>query len=394
MLLAPKVRPLQVEKPIATVEELQDHLYHAIQVEFSTIPLYLYPAYSIQVQGYSQWSSGMSAFRTIRSVVIEEMLHLCLARNLLIAVGGGEDVRFYDKAMVPTYPCDMLHRTPTLPLHLEPCTTSLMTDVFMPLELPAKEGAPPQGGEYNTLGQFYAAIRQGFDDLNEAMGPRLWEHNRPELQYLSGYWNQDGGGSPIVVCDVATAQAAIDTIVEQGEGARPGDPDVPLDPTKPALGMDELSHYAKFRRIAEGIDLIGATWPVPTDPKAEEYEGDVAELASLFDAAYCYVLCLVDALYAASREESEPGRRSARYRLERTFIGAMGGLLYPIADLLVRCPTAPGQHAGPTFGYYEFPGDQPKKQALAALCGKAARAFPSLGGDNGVARQIDLLPAV
>src|SRR5215213_1237632 len=99
MLQATEVRPLNVEKPITTVQELQDHLYHAIQVELSTIPLYLYPAYSIKTQGYSQWSAGMSAFRTIRSVVIEEMLHLCLARNLMVAVGGGDSVRLYAEKM-------------------------------------------------------------------------------------------------------------------------------------------------------------------------------------------------------------------------------------------------------------------------------------------------------
>jgi hypothetical protein len=394
MLLAPKARPLNVEEPITTVDSLRDHLYHAIQVEFSTIPLYLYPAYSIQVQGYSQWSTGMSAFRTIRSVVIEEMLHLCLARNLLVAVGGGDLVRFHDEAMVPTYPCDMLHRTPRLPLHLRRCTTELMTDTFMPLELPAKDAAPPQGGEYNTLGQFYAAIRLGFEYLDETMGPRLWEANRPDLQYHSGYWNQDGGGSPLVVCDLTTACQAIDTIVEQGEGAGPGDPNVPLSPVKPTAGMEELSHYAKFKRIADGIDLIGTTWPVPTDPRADEFDGDVAGLARLFDAAYCYVLCLVDAIYETSRKTSVPGRHSHRYGLERTFIGAMGGLLYPIADLLVRTPTAPGQHAGPTFGYFGFPEHRPKKETLLDLCREAARAFPSLGGDDGVERQANLLPSV
>ncbi|MDQ4097627.1 MAG: ferritin-like protein, partial [Actinomycetota bacterium] len=344
MLLAPQVRPLNVEKPITTVEELQDHLYHAIQVEFSTIPLYLYPAYSVQTQGYSQWSPGMSAFRTIRSVVIEEMLHLCLARNLLVAVGGGDTVRFYDEKMIPTYPSDMLHRTPTLELHLEPCTQSLMTEVFMPLELPAKDHAPPQGGEYNTLGQFYAAIRQGFDTLDKELGPDLWANNRPDLQYYSGYWNQDGGGSPIVVCDLTTAHQAIDTIVEQGEGSRAGDDHVPLDPAVPQLGLDELSHYAKFHRIAEGIDLIGTTWPVPTDPVTDQFDGSTGDLARFFDAAYCYVLCLVDAIYQASRKETVANERSRRYGLERTFIAAMGGVLYPIANLLVRQPVADGEH--------------------------------------------------
>ena len=169
---------------------------------------------------------------------------------------------------------------------------------------------------------------------------------------------------------------------------------MPLDPVKPVPGMEELSHYSKFRRIAEGIDLIGPTWPVPTDPKADMFDGDVADLARLFDAAYCYVLCLVDSIYEASRKTSLPCRRSPRYGLERTFIGAMGGLLFPIADLLVRTPTAPGQHAGPTFGYFPFPDDRSKKDTLLELCHTASRAFPSLGGDDGVERQAKLLPSV
>jgi hypothetical protein len=394
MLLAPQVRPLNVEKPITTVEELQDHLYHAIQVEFSTIPLYLYPAYSIQTQSYNQWSSGISAFRTIRSVVIEEMLHLCLARNLLIAVGGGDKVRFYDEKMIPTYPSDMLHRTPTLPLHLECCSKSLMTDVFMPLELPAKEGAPPEGGEYNTLGQFYAAILKGFELLDKELGRDLWANNRPDLQYYSAYWNQDGGGSPIVVCDLTTARQAIQTIVEQGEGFHAGDEEVPLDPAVPKLGLSELSHYAKFHRIADGIDIIGTTWPVPTDPVADMFDGSVGDLARFFDAVYCYVLCLVDSLYESSRKETIANQRSRRYGLERTFIAAMGGLLYPIADLLVRLPAGDGQNAAPTFGYYPFSGEGPKKEQLLRLCGEMVKAYPSLGGDDGVARVIDRLPSV
>jgi hypothetical protein len=394
MLLAPTVRPLSVEKPITTVQELQDHLYHAMQVELSTIPLYLYPAYSIKTQGYSQWSPGMSAFRTIRSVVIEEMLHLCLARNLMVAVGGGGTVSFYDVNMIPTYPSDMLHREPPLPLRLEACSTGLMTEVFMPLELPAKEAAPPQGGEYNTLGQFYAAIRLGFESLDKELGGQLWAHNRPDLQYYSGYWNQDGGGTPIVVCDLASACDAIDTIVEQGEGAKAGDQYVPLNVVKPQLGLDELSHYAKFERIAAGVDLIGDTWPVPTDPTADLFEGAAGDLARLFDAAYCYVLCMIDAIYNTSRTTTVAGQKGPRYGLERTFIGAMGGVLFPIAALLVTLPLGSGMSAAPTFGYYEFADSPSKKDQLVELCAKVTKSFPSLGGDEGVARQISLLPSV
>ena len=168
--------PIDAQKPITTVDELENHLHQAAALELSTIPLYLYAAYSIQTQGTYQWAAGMSAFRTIRSVVIEEMLHLCLVRNLLTAIGRGEDFRLYDEAIIPTYPSPMLHRVPTLMLQLEPCTTDLMRDVFMPLELPAKTGAPAQSEQYNTIGQFYAAITLGFETLS---GPELWQDAAP-----------------------------------------------------------------------------------------------------------------------------------------------------------------------------------------------------------------------
>lgn len=381
--------PVDPEGPIDSVDDLRNHLYQAAFVELSTVPLYLYAAYSIQTQNYSQWSPGLSAFRTIRSVVIEEMLHLSLARNLMIAVGGGDQLRFYDRAFVPTYPSPMLHHTPELVLHLEPCSTGLMTRVFLPLEMPRKPDAPPQPGWYSTLGQFYAAIADGFKRLD---APELWAENRPDLQYDRAYWNQDGGGQTQVVTDLTTALAAIDEIVEQGEGADPAG-NVPLDPIAPQAGFEELSHFQKFQRIEQGIDVIGNVWPVPVDPRTADYAGPLERLSELFDAAYCYLLCMLDALFEASTLEREPGTRSVRYGLERTCIAAMGGLLFPIADLLVRQPTGDG-HAAPTFGFYAFDDDTPKLDQLAALCDALLGDFPSLGGDDSVRRLIGLLPSV
>ncbi len=384
--------PINAQAPITTIPELRNHLHQAAAVELSTVPLYLYAAYSIQTANYSQWAPGISAFRAIRSVVIEEMLHLCLARNLLVAIGGGKQIHFYDPDFVTSYPTPMLHRAPPLILHLEPASVHLMQDVFMPLEQPAKADAPAQPDEYNTLGQFYAAIEAGFERLD---GPELWADPETELQYDRAYWNNDGGGAPIVVSDLKTAKQAIRTIVEQGEGAAPGDPDVPLKPADPTLGLDELSHYAKFSQIALGIDLIGNVYPVPNDPKRTDFDGSVGQLATLFDAAYCYVLCLIDALYKASSATSKAGHRSERYGLERTFVAAMGGLLYPIADLLVRQPAADGAtHAAPAFGFYAFDGEGTRKEQLICLCDEVLGAYPSLGGNDGVRQLIGALPAV
>jgi rubrerythrin len=432
------LEPLQ---PIRTVDRLKQHLMNAAAVELSTIPLYLYAAYSIKTSGYSQWDPGNSAFRTIRSVVIEEMLHLCLARNLLVAIGG--DVRFYNKDFVFTYPNPMLHHVPKLCLNLEPCTQDLMRRVFMPLEHPMKTGARPEPGWYETLGQFYAAIEDGFQYLDDNDKDKtLWKDTHPELQYGRAYWNDDGGGAPILVTDLKSAKLAIRTIVEQGEGESKHHPPVgrtivehgegeskhnlytddphtpaahervPISFKQPTEGLDELSHYAKFARIAQGIDRIGDVYPVPINPHREDFKDEVGDLATLFDAAYCYVLALIDAVYhtptvyGTPTEPQQGGagkpikrygvERSQRYGLERSFIAAMGGLLFPIADLLVRTPQTKGsqQHAAPCFGFYEFDGQSTFKEQLDALCDRVLGHYPSLGGDDGVHQLIKRLPDV
>jgi hypothetical protein len=385
-------QPINPEQPIEDIPELQRHLYRATQVEMTTIPLYLYAAYSIQTAGDNQWEPGISAFRTIRSVVIEEMLHLCLARNLLLATGA--KTTFYDQDFVPRYPSPMPHREPKLELHLEPCTVELMERVFMPFELPEKAAAPPQSGGYNTIGQFYAAITDGLERLS---GPELWRDPRPDLQYAGAYWNNpDGGGKPLAVTDLPSALGAIETIVEQGEGTNADDPMVPLHPANPEHDQEELSHYAKFKRIAEGYDPIYERWPVPKDPSRERMEGPVRDLAELFDAAYCYVLCMIDALYETTSNTIVKEQPSPRYGLERTFIAAMGGLLFPLAALLVSQPTNPGskEHAAPTFEFHPFDEKAPKKDQLISLCDALVPAFPSLGGDDGVRSLLGKLPSV
>jgi hypothetical protein len=264
-----------------------------------------------------------------------------------------------------------------------------MQDVFMPLELPAKVHAPPEADEYHTLGQFYAAITLGFEKL---AGPDLWKHNRADLQYQDTYWNNDGGGSPVQVTDLPSALEAIETIVEQGEGSDPDNAEVPISFDDPQPGLVELSHYAKFSAIAAGVDEIGDVWPVVENPRAHQFEQPVRALAELFNAAYCYVLCMIDSMYETPRVLDGP--TSKRYGLERSFVSAMGGLLYPLGDLLVRQPLGDGKHAAPTFEFYEFDPARDKKEQLTALCHDAARTYPQLGGDDGVQRLIGLLPAV
>lgn len=107
---------------------------------------------------------------------------------------------------------------------------------------------------------------------------------------------------------------------------------------------------------------------------------------------------MIDAIYGSSRETIRVGTHSPRYGLERTFMSAMSGILYPVAypvaDLLVRQPLPDGHHAAPTFEHYSYPPERSKKDELADLCDGLLRDYPSLGGDDGVRRLISALPSV
>lgn len=425
----PELRP---GEPIDSVQNLADHLWVAARVELSTIPLYLYSAYSIKTKGYSQWAPQRGALRTLIGVAIEEMLHLCLARNLMVAIGRGHDIRFYDKNFIPTYPHNMLNRSPALPLHLKKLSTAHV-QTFVDLEAPGEitdveeyQIHPENVGEYRSLGAFYHSIALGFDRLDRDR-KIPWDVQGVYKQYLRGFWNQFGEGKPLRVANLTTARKALNIIIEQGEGSTQDHKHTHHDPNRPDLGDEVFTHWWKFVRIQRDIEGIGAVngakdkdlsinsaaaiWPVVDDPTVEKHGKNnpgISSLMTLFNAAYCYMLCILDELYDTPttdvRKERVPGTKrvemfSRRYALERNGIAAMQGILYPIAELLVRTPLTQGgdphqgPNAGPSFQYYEFGhlGNMSKKAELLHLCEKAMTHFPELGGDDTVHRQISLL---
>ena len=67
-------------EPQWTLEQLQEHLQAAVDLEFWTIPYYMAAAYSIKDQ-------GEEAFQLVLSVVNQEMLHVQLTANIANAYG-------------------------------------------------------------------------------------------------------------------------------------------------------------------------------------------------------------------------------------------------------------------------------------------------------------------
>ena len=255
--------PIDAQTPITTVDELANHLHQAAALELlddPAVPLrrVLDPDAGHLPVGRRDVGVSHDPLRRHRGDAAPlpraQPPHRDRPRRGLPALR---------RPIVPTYPSPMLHRVPTLMLQLEPCTTDLMRDVFMPLELPAKSGAPAQSEQYNTIGQFYAAITLGFETLSS---PRAVARRAPRAA-VQPRLLEPGRRRQAARRHRPAERARRDHDDRRaGRGHRPANAEVPMNPADPAFGFEELSHYAKFSRIAEGVDVIGSVWPVPTNP--------------------------------------------------------------------------------------------------------------------------------
>lgn len=92
---------------ISIIEDLKKNLRTAIELEFATLPLYLTAMYSMTVQSYP-------AYDAVRTVLMEEMVHMGTACNLLAALGEAADLA----ACAPTYPSQGLPGHAEADLHV------------------------------------------------------------------------------------------------------------------------------------------------------------------------------------------------------------------------------------------------------------------------------------
>ena len=73
--------------PLESVEDAWSDLQTAIGVEFGTLPPYLYAMFSIPP------GENVAAANLIKSVLLQEMIHMCLACNILPAAAAARTVR-------------------------------------------------------------------------------------------------------------------------------------------------------------------------------------------------------------------------------------------------------------------------------------------------------------
>jgi hypothetical protein len=330
-----------------SVDDLAAHVALAVEVELSTIPLYLYGLYSIEDQ-------GSDAAAMVRSVAAEEMLHVALCSNLLVGLGGAPD--FTNPAILPRYPAPLKHHQPELILNLAPCTIEQIRDTYMVVERPEVHDAPPEPDVYETLGQFYHALERGIHEL--ADDPRLFAKPHPERQmgdgsfYAPVAFDADDSGGLMTVLDVESACAAIEVIVHQGEGLsdhRWADP-----------AHQELTHYHKFKALADGKVALPRVRPARVNPTREDMPDDLLPVVDLFNGLYRYLMLTMDGLFSDMPEKA---------RLVGDLYGIMSGLMRPVARYLMSLPLGPDEVAGPTFEFYDLSADDPVAELIELAVG-------------------------
>ncbi len=183
--------------PNITVAYAQELLQEAIKVEHGTIPLYLTNLYSINDQ-------SSFAAQTIRSVVMEEMLHMVQAANVLNAIGGHP---FLDRPdFVPTYPL-------MLPLiNISADITWLTRSSVLHFEI--LESVPPAG--YNSsISAAYSHIVSLLAALCEQHGEDAVFTGDPSFQVSASI---PSGESANAIHSLADATAALLGVADQGGG--------------------------------------------------------------------------------------------------------------------------------------------------------------------------------
>lgn len=320
---------------------LRHKLQLAVELEHSTIPPYLYALYSIRQD------HNLEVAALMLSVIKQEMLHMSLACNVLNAIGGAPKID--DPGFIPGYPGHLPGGVESgLVVPLAPLSKQGVHDVFMVIESPVNtDDGDPSSEEGVTIGTFYRHLQEEIVALDRKKPIFTGD---PALQLRIGFVELQNAG----VTDRRSAVAAIEMIVDQGEGSAIS----PLDPEH------QLAHYYKFAEIYHGRALVPnpdvraakkTPWAFVGHPIAFDPAGVQPVIVNPSVASYAGHPRLLDLNQAFNRGYSDLLRKLHRvFNGEPDLLGpALLGMqaLKRQAQLLMAQEIVPGQTAGPTFDY-------------------------------------------
>jgi CDGSH-type Zn-finger protein/uncharacterized Fe-S cluster protein YjdI len=393
-----------VEEPKISVrsrEELLFLLAEAAEIEHNLMCCYLFAAFGLKTE-----ADGLSAAdakeiagwkRAIVGVAVEEMTHLALVANLTSAIGGTPhfsrpnfpiargyhpsgvvvQLRRFDRATLDHF--IFLERPEGVDL-ADPTEFASNTDPSFVRRVTSRRFMP-SAQDYLTVGHLYRSIREGVESLAEKLGAASLFNGDPALQVGADLATLPG---LMKVTDLASALAALDVIVEQGEGSSA---DV------------EHSHYRRFTKIRDAYEQRLSRDPAfdPSQPVAPSpvmrHGPDLTGKTFIDHPQAADVMELANAIYAAMLRALAQGFAETDAARKRKFLdAAIDGMfaLGPVAEHLTTLPAtnaATGQTAGMSFATLRdlaaFPVSAPAENIFAErlrdLADGAAQVLPTTG---------------
>lgn len=355
----------EVESFVRDIDHLQECLQTALQLELSTIPPYLCGLYTIKE------GTNVEASALIRSVLVEEMLHMVMVANIINAITDPKTIKpgqklFNVKELIPNYPTPLPGNiVPEMPPGEPPFEVQLLKfsrealDVFTTIERPTNPNAPITA-HFDGIGQFYQAIRWGLKRLNEETPGGIF-HGDPARQVGPEHY-YGSGGKIVKVVTYDDAVKAIEEIVGQGEGI-----DGTIATSEVMFGEDiEYAHYFKFQEINYGrmysandtnfqmpVKSVPTGKPFPVsfstvynmkpNPRMDDYKNnpELFQKAVDFNKVYVMLLNNINDAVSGAPDSLIKG------------ITVMYDLKYKAIELL-NIPFEDGMCAGPTFEYVDL----------------------------------------
>lgn len=299
--------------------------------------------------------------RTLLEISEQEMLHLALVQNLLTAVGAAPRLARPNFPM-PAYAYPAGVRIELVPFgeaalrhfaFLERPDGMAVDDAegfeaiaeAVPLPHDEHDEIVPHLQEFDTIGQLYRSIASGLEHLEGRLGTERLFVGPPDAQATEEHFRWP---ELVPVTDLASAKQAIDTIVEQGEGARGEWRDAHFGRL---LGI--LEEYLELKRadpdfeptrpvVAANVrpQTTGVVVPLITDP-------GTTRCMDLLNVTYEVLLQLLSRYFAHTDESPEQLQV-----LADVSVGLMYTAIKPLGSVVTTQPVGPdmpGITAGPGF---------------------------------------------
>ncbi|HLK78684.1 MAG TPA: ferritin-like domain-containing protein [Streptosporangiaceae bacterium] len=383
--LAPPEAPLVIEHR----EALYYMLCEAAELEHGIMCQYLYAAFSLkqsEAEGLSpEEAAAVQRWRQrINHVATQEMLHLALVQNLLSAIGGAPHLSR------PNFPHPTSHYPAGVHLALLPFGEPALQH-FMFLERPEgmdlddAEGmaafgrsAPamqqgeivPRSQDFKTVGHLYRSIEAGVAHLADKFGEGRLFVGPPRAQATRQYFRWD---ELIAVTDVASAQQAIDEILEQGEGNRG-----PWRDSHFGQFVDILDEYTRLREANPAFEPARPVVTVNVRPSERDTGVPLVtdeltrQVMDLFNVSYEALLLMLQRFFAHTEETDAQLKALADATLALMFQA-----IKPLGDLVTTLPAGPeypARTAGPSFElFYESDTVLPHREAAWILMAERLR---------------------